>query len=193
MERQLKARIGAASLMLQRPGLSEDVRRSISRVQAKAIKEIVSKDVRLSSLSAEAIAEVQEKAATCPWEGSDLDFVLSVLTPPSDSSDGGKTTRREMQTFAPSLLSYFTQEEWLVLLGEGTAPGDRVDLVFRRASQLTGRTLAEPTLKMLSSFLMLLESPDAANWMTREKTTFSWLSSRASSASCGICRSQKAL
>ena len=112
---------------------------TVSRVQANAVKELVSRGQCLSTLSAEAIASLVDLAVLAPWEATEAESAINLPTPASVRA------RREMQNFAPALVAYFTRAEWCVLHGGNRI--DKQDLTMRRAMELSGRNLAGPALK----------------------------------------------
>ena len=62
-------RLGAARLALE--GKSGEVARVISNAQFRALREIVSRDVGLTTLTDEIRAEVLDMAVSCAWVGDD--------------------------------------------------------------------------------------------------------------------------
>ena len=134
--------------------------RLISSTQCKAIVELVSREPTLHSISSEGKASLVDMAAAGSWHGDDLETVLRVLDPEPQKTAKG---RRPMQHFAPSILSYFLETEWTdTLLNDQTRPFEKLDLIFRRVEQLSGRNLTEPCFKFISSVFLFITEGDAA-------------------------------
>ena len=170
MERDLRVRLSCARVALE--GLSGDTRVGVSATQSRVISDLVSRDPSLHSVSLESLAALQELATRVAWEASDKERVLKCLTPkrvlPKDTDSG--VARRPMQHFAPAILSYFTNTEWLHLR-HGAGIDSKVDLVMQRVSQLTGFNLTENTLKLLASFALYVSSEFAIHTDMMEKRT----------------------
>ena len=168
MERELHVRLSASKIALGRaaPGDQE----GISRTTVNALRAMVARDPGLTTVSAEGRAALMDIVVSTAWHGDDQSKVLSLFAPPGKSTEN-IGSRRPLQHFAPSFLSYFTHGEWDLLLG---ADGwhDKVDLVMRRALELGCINPAEPTLKMLSSLCLLVSNPGAARLQTSVKRQY---------------------
>ena len=168
MERQLRTRLGAARLALE--GKSGEVARVISNAQFRALREIVSRDVGLTTLTDEMRAEVLDMAVSCAWWGDDETNVLNLLEAPStDHTD--RKRRRPSQHFAPAILSYFTNEDWELRLGcEYDRDRPVVEhTVFSKIIALGGRNLDEHTSKFVNSFIMHLCDEHALQYTEYKK------------------------
>ena len=167
MRRILRARLGVARVTVeQTPSALRD---SVSRAQALAVKELVSRDPTHSSISAEDQAKLLDLAAAVPWADADRESVMALLVPNGKAQSQRK--RRPLQHFAPLIVNYFTQKEWDSLTS-AIPFGDKADLLMRRVIELSGRNLAEPTLKLLSSLAMLLADDNAIQLPTSTKKTY---------------------
>ena len=168
MNRLLRARLGVARITID--GTPEGMKAGVSRVQAKAVKELAAKDPDLQSVSAEDLAKLHDLAASVSWAEGDLALVMSCLTPPLPESRG-KKSRRPLQHFSPSFLNYFTASEW-ALLQAPISYGEKADVCMRRILELGGRNLDEPAMKMMNSLLLLLSDPNAARMQASQKRVY---------------------
>ena len=155
MEKLLRARLDCARLALdQKEGPAKTL---ISSIQAAAVAEILANDPGLKSATAESRAKLVDLAATINWAEDDHLKMLELLKQGQDTT---KTTnkRSDTQHFAPSFLSYFTEEEWEMFLGSDA--GRRADEVFdslvTRILALGGRCLSERSLQCLTTVYMVI-------------------------------------
>ena len=144
MERQLRARLGAARVALG--GKCGDERRMISRTQAAAVDAIAKRDAL--SLTPEAKANLVDFASAVNWHDGDLVKVLACLEEPEKPKSEG---RRPMQQFAPGILGFFTAEEWGSML-KGEFPALAQDIVFGRILQLGGTKLVRALAEIRGKF-----------------------------------------
>ena len=169
MDRQCRSRLTAAQATLGKQVLGTDAHTSMSNAQLNALKELVSKDVGLASLSAASVADLQEKAADVNWADGHLAEAIALLSQKAACDKKEHAQRRSMQSFSPALLSFFTESDWDILLGRSVRSGERLELVMRRAAELSTRNLSEPSSKFLASFLMYLEDPSAGSVSSSKK------------------------
>ena len=160
MEAQLRARIGAARLALG--GRAGETRRMISVAQVAAVRALVGRDPGLSSCDPEARARLIDLATGVAWHEGHLEEVLRLLEPLE--AQPGHRSRKPMQQFAPGIVAYFTEQEWVATL---TTKGSAVvnDFLLQRIVELSGRTLSEPSLKFVSSLML---------WLAYEEQAFLW-------------------
>ena len=175
MERILRARLGVARVTIE--STPDELKASVSKAQALAIKELMTRDPHMESVSAEGRAKLIDLAAAAQWAEGDRLLVMSLLLPKAkgkpDEKDGGggNKGRRPLQHLAPALLSYFTQPDWDFLLSQA-AFSEKTDMLMRRAIELSGRNLAEPTLKMMNSLSLVLTNDNAERLQTSVKKTY---------------------
>ena len=169
MDRQCRSRLVAAMTTLGKQTLGTEAHTAMSTAQLNALKEVVLKDIGLTTLSAESVADLHEKAAEVSWADGHLAEAITLLShkPPSEKKEAAQ--RRGMQSFSPAILSFFTESDWDVLLGRSVRAGERLEVVMRRAAQLSARNLSEPSSKFMASFLMYLEDPSAGNAPSSKK------------------------
>ena len=163
MERQLRARLGAAKIALaDKEG--ED-RRLISKAQVAAVQALCGREPGLPGVLPEARAGLVDFASATNWHSGDLEKVLTCL----QAAEKIVHQRRPMQQFAPGLLGYFTPDEWDSMQFNATKNSEVPQaIVFRRAALLSGRNLSEPSLKLLSSFLLYLAHGQSASWIAND-------------------------
>ena len=170
MERGLRVRLACAKVALA--DLDESLRPGISATQSRVIVDLVSRDPALHSVSIEGLATLQKLASEANWHARDKEIALRCLTPkrvvPKDES--AEPLRRASQHFAPAILSYFTRSEWTHLVSE-VGVDAKMDLIRQRVGQLSGLNLAEQTMKLLASFVMLLTDARAIRWDMVDKRT----------------------
>ena len=147
MEQQLRARIGAARVLLQRHQGSPNLT-NLSRLQADAVREVIRQGS--AQLSATFRAELAELLMTVPWAPSDGEAVISSLTPKGDPEI--RTGRRCQQRFAPAFLSYFTEAQWVALSDASIDAYTKLDTILNHMGALGLRCPAEGTIKMLTTF-----------------------------------------
>ena len=163
MDRLLKARVGAARMVLK--SIADPEARTItSRVQAAAICELASSEPGIGSLSSESRANLVCLASDAPWAPGDLVLVLKALSPPVPSGGGGapsaKKQRSTTQVWAPAILGYFPANFWDDLNDCGNWINAQ-DLLISFVLSLGGRCLSEPTSKCLTSLSLLFTDSNA--------------------------------
>jgi len=165
----LSARLGAARVALRsREGKSREL---ISSAQAAAVVELASREPGLPSFSAEQRAHLVTIATDAPWVDADLRRILEALAESPAKKTQQEKKERPMQTWAPAILGYFTNSQWAQILDVHDR-GAAEDCVIRHVLQLGARRLSEPTLKCLSSLLLLASNPHAIALPTHLKKSF---------------------
>ena len=106
--RDIKARVGAARVVLEGSSLSVAARASISKVQAIAVVDSVAKAA--ADLQPEMLVELCNFATTVPWAELDLERILNSL-----SSIGAQPSRkrRRAQLNFTNMMDFFTADEWM--------------------------------------------------------------------------------
>ena len=104
-------------------------------------------------MTAETRASLFDIVAAANWAHGDMEKALEMLEKPGAKPEN---KRREMQQCLPALLSYFSSEEWGLLMSDALQRSDKVDLFFRRLFALGVRNISEPSMKFLNSTLLLL-------------------------------------
>ena len=149
MSRELRARIGAARILLE-GCVGQPTFPSASRLQALALCEIVKK----SNLSIQERAEVQSLVAAVRWVPEDLQAILVALEP----SQPKTVSRNAMQDFT-NLHEYFTEEEWIRLGNESLGMSVKMDTILGRVISLGCRCPSEPTVKRMTSLMLAVAEP----------------------------------
>ena len=104
MSREVRARIGAARLLLETVA-GKAAHEAASRTQCIALLEVIKR----SSLSVGELVELSELALEVAWVGDDSKHVAEALVPSS------KAVRRDMQDYQ-HLHEFFLQSEWDAML-----------------------------------------------------------------------------
>ena len=156
MEQQLRARVGAARLLLQRNQGSPNFT-NLSRLQADAIRDLIQKSI--SQVSASFKAELAELLLSVAWAPLDGEALISSLTP--KDAPQIRTGRRSQQRFSPAFLGYFTESQWASFCDSSLEAYAKLDILLTHSGAIGMRCPAEGTLKMLTSFWMSISySPD---------------------------------
>ena len=167
MERQLRARLGAARLALE--GKEGEAHRLISETQVAALRALADRSPGLPELCEEGRAVLVDLASIANWHGNHLEDVLQLLAPKKKKE---KEPRRAMQVFHPGIIAYFTDEEWTNVMKPGNVE-EMKEVVFNRIIELSGRTLSENSIKFVASFIAFVTMGDAAmRWSTVAKQAF---------------------
>ena len=147
MDSALARRLGAADVVVtQSAGTPEH--KAVSRVQAHALAAFVKK----ASLTPDALAEVAERVQGIPWFGNDRQELLMCLIPAKVGP--GRPQRRSMQNYM-ALIAYLTPSEWDVLMSTEISVS-KLHIILDKGLRLGMRTPAEPTLKFLMSFWIVV-------------------------------------
>ena len=169
MDVQIRARLGATRLALSK--VEGESHRVISAAQLAALKSLITRDCGLPSCTDETRDSLMEMASSVAWYDGHLEEALKCLKVQEEGAVK-KAPRRPMQHFAPGIVAYFTEAEWAGPLKEkgGIAMSD---LVLDRIVALSGRNLAEVSLKFVASFLMYLtHEAGASQWTRQSKKDF---------------------
>ncbi len=155
MERQIKARLGAAGLVLAQQ-TDREAHEAISRLQSNAVVELINN----AQLTAEARADIAQLVVAVKWAGRDGQHVLGVLTPSEPLP--AKVRRRSQQIWCPMLFHYFTEPQWGTLESTTVEPDGKLDLILKTAASLGLRCPTEGSLKLICSlWVHCTHSPDA--------------------------------
>lgn len=154
--RDVKARLGAARLVLDRPATPE-VHRSISSLQTAAVLEIVASAKRAGVASAAELAELGLVAVEIKFAPGDLEQVLAALKgvkPP----DASRKRRRCQQDFL-SIMQYGTATLWESLSMPGHRDTKLLD-ILSLAMSLGLRLPSEHSIKLLCSWWIVISEPE---------------------------------
>ena len=143
--RDIKARMGAARVMLENGKLSAAVRASMSKVQSMAVVDAIAKSA--TNLQPEMLVELCTFATSVPWDELDLERILNSLS--SVGTQPSRKRRRAQHNFT-ILMDFFTDADWKNLAASTSKDGV-LSAIIRRAWQLGLRTPSEPTLKAMNS------------------------------------------
>lgn len=147
MSRVIRARIGAARLVLF--GLQgSDSLEPASLTQQRALLA----EVGRHRLTTEEQVELSELALAVPWHEPHRKAVAEAFVPTLDV----KARRMPMQDFT-ALHEYFTAAEWAVF-GKRCSMTLVLELVRSRATALGCRAPSEPTLKWVTSIVLVLST-----------------------------------
>ena len=148
MLREIKARIGAARLLLEEHrGLPTHVQ--LSKIQSVALVETINK----AALTSDDMAAVSTAALRVPWAEHDLTHVLGALTSETRSLPAGK--RRRLQQAWTSVHNYFTEAQWCKLMSPDHSSTAKLDLILQHSIVLGLRLPTEPTSKWITCLWML--------------------------------------
>ncbi len=159
--RDVKARLGAARLVLARPS-NPEVHRSISALQANAVLEVAGRARHDGTVSAGELAELAVGACDINFAAGDLEKVLAVLT---EVKPAQTTKRRRAQQNYLSILQYGTAAMWSSFQKPGDRNAKLLDILNLRI-KLGLRLPSEHTLKLIASWWAVVsETEDARRAM----------------------------
>ena len=139
-------RIGAMATVLTRvQGTASSI--ALSRQQVGALRDIV--NVSRGSLSNTELAALSVELCKANIHEEVLADALSIFVPTGASS----TARRTMQDY-DCFVHFIPQSEWNVLLSADTLESLKERLIINAVIRVGGRTLREPTLKLMYSLLV---------------------------------------
>ncbi len=163
MNRGIKARLGAARLLLE-DHVGTDSHAVVSRTQAAAVCDLIQR----SPLTNEFRAEVVDIALKIQWHGHDSSMVLNSLSPP-DALPPNKR-RRQQQDYS-TLLAFGTQQTWDVLMSDRDSSEVKLEAIIQMAIGLGMRCPTEPTLKFCASFWAVVSEKSLARLQPIQKHT----------------------
>lgn len=146
MERPLKARLGAARLMLMQQTAGSPTHKAVSGIQCAAIVDLV----HTQSLGPEVKAEICQLALAMPWADGDLDKLLSQLA----SGDHPIQQRRRASQDWTAIMSYGDAAFWSRMTSAATPKDEKLHVVLELAIGLGLRLPSEPSVKLLCSLWM---------------------------------------
>ena len=155
--REMKARMGAARVVIEGGQLSAAARASFSKVQATAVVDAIEKAA--ANLQPEMLAELCNFATSVPWEEPDLERILNSLS--SVGTHSSRKRRRAQQNFT-ILMDFFTEADWKNIAASNSKDGV-LGAIIRRAWQLGLRTPSEHTLKAMNSAWAVLTENEVAS------------------------------
>ena len=160
MERPLRARLGAAKLLLQEH-VGKASHQPMSRLQRDAVQDLL----KAWSSDAGTRAEISELLLQVPWFGEDGNFLLGLLVP----AEAPAPKRRRAQQSYEAILEYGTQQIWDTLMNSGPA-ALKLHTVISWAMGLGLRCPTEHSLKFLTSlWLYVSETQEELARTTREQ------------------------
>jgi hypothetical protein len=163
--RAIKARLGAARLVLEDMEADSSTHRAMSRLQSKAFCDMVS----ATPLPADACSDLAAQAVQMKWHGhEDLTAVLTALTPATSLPPGKR--RRCQQNFM-NLVNYGTAAFWAELADSSVPSSAKLHSIMTLAIGTGLRCPTEHTVKWLTSWWMVVsETPDQlARWEVAQK------------------------
>jgi hypothetical protein len=163
--RAIKARLGAARLVLEDMEAGSSTHLAMSRLQSKAFCEMV----RATKLPPDACSDLAAQAMQMKWHGQeDLTAVLTSLTPETSLPPGKR--RRCQQNFM-NLVNYGTAHFWAELADSSVPSSAKLHSIMTLAIATGLRCPTEHTVKWLTSWWMCVsESPDQlARWEVAQK------------------------
>jgi hypothetical protein len=150
MERQIRARLGAARMVLAEVA-GQPHHESISKVQAAAFVA----SITLQQLPVNTVADLATEVLDIKWHPADLQRVLAALSPDYVPAPGKR--RRAMQSWE-ALLDYCTESDWETLLASDASSGAKMEMIIRVAVGIGLRCPTEPTIKFLTSWWLCCSS-----------------------------------
>jgi hypothetical protein len=148
--RAIKARLGAARLVLGEMEAGSSTHRAMSRLQSKAFCDMVT----ATPLPADACSDLAAQAMDMKWHGhEDLTAVLTALTPgPATLLPPGK--RRRCQQNFMNLVNYGTAHFWEELADSSVPSSSKLHSILTLAIGTGMRCPTEHTVKWLTSWWM---------------------------------------
>jgi hypothetical protein len=163
--REIKARLGAAKLVLEDMEAGSSTHRAMSSLQSKAFCKMISG----TPLPPDACSDLAALAVQTKWHGhEDLTAVLTALTPATSLPPGKR--RRCQQNFM-NLVNYGTAAFWAELADSSVPSSAKLHSIMTLALGTGLRCPTEHTVKWLTSWWMCVsESPDQlARWEVAQK------------------------
>jgi hypothetical protein len=152
--RAIKARVGAARLLLQQHVAGSALHVTVSRLQAAAIIELIGQ----STLSSQVRADLSGTVLAMNLHQPDMHAVLGALTDGVAVSSLAK--RRRMQQNWMAVHNYGTAEFWTRLQDPAMPGSCKLDLILQLAIGLGCRLPTEPSMKWMTSWwLSAAEEP----------------------------------
>ena len=168
LARHLEARLCAAKMAIDdSPGDAKD---AVAAIQARAVLSLVRDIGEQGGLEDEVAADITTMASSVPWGGTHLQDILDALVKPArgppEPKPGRGKVRRDNQLMMPTLLGYFTNAEWNVLLATSVPAEVRMEQVYQRMLQLNLRNPSEECLHKLGAWAILMEFGPEMAWST---------------------------
>jgi hypothetical protein len=153
--RALKARLGAARLILQQYPKGSPAHKALSKAQSAALREMLVTSV----LTAVDRADLANAVVGIEWcEPEDGTSVLAALTPDTSTLPPGKR-RRSQQDFL-AFANFGTEEFWSQLLGDAPTSA-KLRIILQWAVGLGLRCPTEHTVKWLCSLWLAVGQSEA--------------------------------
>jgi hypothetical protein len=157
--RDVKARIGAARLILEGQQVGTSTYNKMSSLQSLAVAETIK--AATVPLSAVDIADIAETAARVPWASTDVDIILDALRRRHGACEAPAAKKRRVQQDFRAFIYFFDSNQWSKLMASGTGKEFKLQSTLTHLLKLGMRTPSEPSLKLLASFwLCCTESED---------------------------------
>ena len=152
--RAIKARVGAARLLLDQHVAGSALHERVSRLQAAAIMELVGQ----STLSSQVRADLSGTVLGMNLHPPDMHAILGSLSEGVAVSSGAK--RRRVQQNWMAVHNYGTAEFWTRLQDPAMPGSCKLDLILQLAIGLGLRLPTEPSIKWMTSWwLSVAEEP----------------------------------
>ena len=155
MDRELRARIGTARLLLERLAHDPTEHASASRAQCNALVNAVRRAGRLQLADKASLAELAQHV---PWEASDAATIASAFSDIDAASEeqlASRRSRHSLQDFQ-NIHNFFLESEWACLVDSKASMTVRLDVIINRCISLSLRNPNELTLKHMTAILCVL-------------------------------------
>jgi hypothetical protein len=143
--REIKARVGAARLLLEQHVAGSAIHVTVSRLQAAAIIEVIGK----SSLSNQVRADLSGTVLALNLHQPDMQAILGAL---SDGVASSLAKRRRVQQNWMAVHNYGTAEFWMRLKDPAMPGSCKLNLILQLAIGLGCRLPTEPSMKWMTSW-----------------------------------------
>ncbi len=156
MERQIRARLGAARMVLAELA-GQPHHEALSKVQAAAVVASITSQ----QLPVNTVADLATEVLDIKWHPADLQRVLAALSPDRAPAPGKR--RKAMQSWE-AVLDYCTESDWETLLASDASSGAKMELIIRVAVGVGLRCPTEPTIKFLASWWLCCSTKPEDIW-----------------------------
>ena len=164
MDRGLKARIGAARILLQEHGTGSS-HKAVSAIQMAAILDMVNIQ-KLTNIEKSAVCDM---VLEVNWYEGHLEKLLGELA--DDAGESRRVKRRQLQDFM-AIAMYGNRLFWDRMLSQSTGKDEKLSLLIGLCISLGLRLPSEPTYKFVCSLWMFLSETreQLVNFSKQQKT-----------------------
>ncbi len=125
---------------------------------SKAQSQALQNELLKASLTLEETADIADAIRTLPWDEEDGEAPLAALLSAGSSLGASGVQkvaqRRALQDYS-SLMNYFTEEQWMLLLSNTASSSEKMSLIIQHASVLGLRCPTEGTMQKLTTLYLL--------------------------------------